>query len=75
MYIAESWAIAACPTLERAFSAAEYIEECAQLAYWSMMAGSMNPIPDEAVKELHDRMLKGIAGLIKRRSDYYGREL
>ena len=53
--------IAACPTLERAFSAAEYIEECAQLAYWSMMAGKMNPIPDEAVKELHDRMLKGIA--------------
>ena len=53
--------IAACPTFERAFSAAEYIEECAQLAYWSMMAGSMNPIPDEAVKELHDRMLKGIA--------------
>ena len=53
--------LAACPTLDRAFSAAEYIEECAQLAYLSMMAGKMNPIPEEAVKTLRERMLKGIA--------------
>lgn len=53
--------LAACPTLDRAFSAAEYIEECAQLAYWTMQAGKMNPLPDEAVQTLRDRMLRGIA--------------
>ena len=53
--------LAACPTLERAFSAAEYIEECAQLAYLTLMAGKMNPIPDKDVQTLRDRMLKGIA--------------
>lgn len=46
--------LAACPTLDRAFSAAEYIEECAQLAYWTMQAGKMNPLPDEAVQTLRD---------------------
>lgn len=53
--------IAACPTIDRAFTAAEYIEECAQLAYWSMMAGKMNPLPHAAVKELRERALKGLA--------------
>ena len=53
--------LAACPTLDRAFSAAEYIEECAQLAYLTLMAGKMTPIPAKDVETLKDRMLKGIA--------------
>lgn len=53
--------ISACPTLDRAFTAAEYIEECAQLAYWTMMAGKMNPLPQTAVAELRERALKGLA--------------
>lgn len=53
--------ITACPTLELAFKAAEYVEECAQVAYWTMMAGNMNPLPPEAAAELRARVLKGQA--------------
>jgi ribulose-5-phosphate 4-epimerase/fuculose-1-phosphate aldolase len=53
--------ISACPTLDRAFTAVEYIEECAQLAFWTMMAGKMNPLPQAAVAELRERALKGLA--------------
>lgn len=53
--------IAACPTIDRAFTAAEYIEECAQIAYWTLMAGKMNPLPQVAVTELRGRALKGLS--------------
>lgn len=53
--------ITACPTIELAYKASEYIEECAQIAYWTMMAGKMNPLPQEAVEELRGRALKGLA--------------
>lgn len=53
--------LSACPTIERAFSAAEYIEECAQVAYYALLLNNMNPLPAEAVKELRERALKGLA--------------
>lgn len=53
--------IAACPTLDRAFSAAECIEICAQIAYWTMLVDSMKPLPDAAVQELRNRALKGLS--------------
>lgn len=53
--------IAACPTLDRAFAAAECIETCAQIAYWTMLVDSMKPLPDAAVQELRNRALKGLS--------------
>ncbi|MBP2638622.1 MAG: Ribulose-5-phosphate 4-epimerase and related epimerase and aldolase [Firmicutes bacterium] len=53
--------LAACPTMERALAAAEYVEECAQVAYYTLLANNMNPLPAEAVKELRERALKGLA--------------
>lgn len=53
--------ISCCPTIERALHGAEFAEDCAQLAYWTLLAGGMNPLPKYASDELRERALKGQA--------------
>lgn len=53
--------IAAAPTLDMAYRGAEVVEEVAEIAYLSMQAGSLNPVPADAVVELRRRALKGQA--------------
>ncbi len=47
-------------TLEQAFMNAEYLEEAAQIAYYSLLAGGMNSIPQEMVEKFN-QMTKGRA--------------
>ena len=39
-------------SLEKAFMGAEYLEEAAQIAYYSLLGGGMNPIPEEFVQNM-----------------------
>lgn len=55
--------IAAGPTLNRAISIAEYIEENAQTAYYVYLAGNMKEIPHDAYQIMHDRAVRSM-GLI-----------
>ena len=40
---------------------ATYVEEGAQVAYLALVAGGLNPIPAEAVKEIKEKYRKGPA--------------
>lgn len=55
--------IAAGPTLARAMSIAEYVEENAQTAYYCLVADGMKPIPEPLYRTMHDRAVKKM-GLI-----------
>lgn len=50
--------IASGPTMERAISIAEYIEENAQTAYLAYVAGHMVPLPEKESKIMRDRAVK-----------------
>lgn len=53
--------ISCCPSIERALSGAEYVEETAQVAYLAKLINCMNPLPKEASDALRERALKGLA--------------
>lgn len=53
--------ITACPTLKMAYRGAECVEEDAEIAYWTLIAGRMVGLPADAVAELRRRALKGQA--------------
>lgn len=55
--------IASGPTLARAISIAEYIEENAQTAYYTYIAGNMREIPKDSYQIMHDRAVRNM-GLI-----------
>lgn len=55
--------IASGPTMARAISIAEYIEENAQTAYYTYIAGNMRKIPEGAYRIMHDRAVRNM-GLI-----------
>jgi L-ribulose-5-phosphate 4-epimerase len=39
-------------SLEKAFAGAEYLEEAAQIAYYSLLGGGMNPIPEAFIQTM-----------------------
>ncbi len=47
-------------TIEQAFMDVEYVEEAAQIAYYSLLAGGMNPIPQETIEKFY-KLTKGRA--------------
>jgi L-fuculose-phosphate aldolase len=48
-------------TVGDAMTCATYVEEGAQVAYLALVAGGLNPIPAEAVKEIKEKYRKGPA--------------
>jgi len=51
--------VAAAPSLEYAYTIAEYLEEAAQVAYYAYAAGALNPIAQEAVDKMTEFVASG----------------
>lgn len=49
------------PTVAKALSNAVYVEEGAQVALFSILAGGLNPIPEAAIQKMHERRKQGKA--------------